>query len=55
MSGLDDGLLERRMQESGMETVAHVRLSDARYRWITALYRRLGQATHFSFIFRRPQ
>ena len=55
MTGLDDGALRARVEAAGLQTFHHDRLYDARYRWIVSASRRLGQATHFSFVFRRPQ
>lgn len=54
MSGLDDEALCERLERAGIQTREHERFYDARYRWIAAASRRLGQATHFSLVFQKP-
>jgi 2-polyprenyl-3-methyl-5-hydroxy-6-metoxy-1,4-benzoquinol methylase len=52
VTGLDDGALVRVLADSGMEIVAHERLSDARFGFIRVLARLAGIATAFSLVAR---
>ena len=55
LSGVDDIALERALVQRGAEVVAHPRYEGGRFAFIRALVRRIGQASAFSLIVRKPR
>lgn len=52
--GIDDLALVERLRAAGFEVVAHERLAGARFAPVRAVVRRLGDATAFKLLLRRP-